>query len=64
MIVQVFNPCQQLADVHRRQLGDVLAVEPEMQRFAVEAGAREELPCPLLGGAGRGVVLLHLDILD
>ncbi len=72
VIVQVLDPVAQLADVHRRQLGDVLAVEPEVERLAVESGAatlgthnpREELPRPLLGGAGGGIILLHLDVLD
>ena len=71
MIVKVFNPVAQLADVHRRQLGDVLVVQPEVQRLAVEArptalgahGTREKLACPLLCRAGGGLVLLHLDIL-
>ena len=72
MIVKVFNPVTQLANVHRSQFGDILSVEPELQCLTIQASAttigtrrsREKLPRPLLGSAGGGVVLLHLDILD
>ncbi len=70
MIMQVGHPLAQLRYVHRGELGNVLAVDAEVQRLAVEAvavalgahGARKELSGPLLGLVGRLVALLQLQV--
>jgi hypothetical protein len=63
-------PLEQVGDVEARQLGDIPAVDEEVQRLAVESVAvtcgahcaRKELAAPLLGFGGGVVLLLEFDI--
>jgi hypothetical protein len=60
------------ADVHAAEVGDVLAVDEEVERLAVEAsasafgacGAAEPLAAPFLGARRCVVGLLHLDVFE